>query len=448
MSAFCSHQCQNAFHSPAPVPQSSAQPSPSPELTSPSIPSPAPSTGIATGNTTNNTTPAEASVASLSLKSDRRFLTGIGDRLQLQVSAQDAQGKTLKPEALNLRYISSRPEDISVDDQGNIIALKDFGYANIRVEISGQSAVLLISVNNPGFGGGTSTNAPSPPQLNRPSSAVKIGNILTLSGKNLNVLSGITIDGTHAPIVSQTTGQIQVRVPATARAGLFIAYVKNTPQQTLQITLANRAWFVDDSATGQNNGDTWADAFNDLQSALAVAQNNDEVWVAEGRYTPSQTGDRTVFFNVPAEVSLYGGFAGGEAFLEERDVVNQKALLSGDLSDNTLTLRNSIIWDNEATPLTLESGTLTSLYSIIKDLNTYTLESGSTGNISTDPNFLNLIDLDGPDNILGTRDDGISLGIGSPAINLDTSGASPSSKDITGRRRDAQPDAGAYERLP
>jgi len=44
--------------------------------------------------------------------------------------------------------------------------------------------------------------------------------------------------------------------------------------------------YVDADATGENNGSSWADAFNDLQDALAVAERSDEIRVAQGAYSP------------------------------------------------------------------------------------------------------------------------------------------------------------------
>ena len=256
----------------------------------------------------------------------------MGDSLQLQVNLQDRQGNAIKPEGLSIRYTSSRPEDIRVDSQGQVTALKDFGYTNIRAEIAGKSAELLISVNNVSIGG-SSASGSTQAQIRSNSSEVKVGGIITFSGNKLSDFSRITIDGVDAPIVSQSPGQLQVRVPATARRGNVQAY-SSTGSQTLKIRLANRVWFVNAAATGQNNGESWTNAFSDLQSALAVAQQGDEVWIAEGKYVPSQTGDRTVFFNVPEEVTLYGGFTGGESFVDERDTANHKALLSGDLNND------------------------------------------------------------------------------------------------------------------
>jgi hypothetical protein len=45
--------------------------------------------------------------------------------------------------------------------------------------------------------------------------------------------------------------------------------------------------FIDADANGANDGSSWADAYNYLQDALAVSQYGDEIWVAEGIYTPA-----------------------------------------------------------------------------------------------------------------------------------------------------------------
>jgi len=102
-------------------------------------------------------------------------------------------------------------------------------------------------------------------------------------------------------------------LPAAAEAGLVI--------------------YVDAAAPDGGDGSNWVMAFNDLQDALAVAVANDQIWVAAGVYTPAgPNGDREASFALVDNVLLFGGFAGWEEQLEERDWVVNETILSGDLN--------------------------------------------------------------------------------------------------------------------
>lgn len=94
--------------------------------------------------------------------------------------------------------------------------------------------------------------------------------------------------------------------------------------------------FVDANQTlGANGGSSWNDAFQGplgLQSALAVAENGDSIYLARGNYTPALAGDRLTNFLLDKDVSLYGGFIGNESIPEERPPFGfVVSLLTGDL---------------------------------------------------------------------------------------------------------------------
>jgi len=96
------------------------------------------------------------------------------------------------------------------------------------------------------------------------------------------------------------------------------------------LLVPNKVIFVDASATGADDGTSWADAFSDLQDALAVARVGNQVWVAAGVYTPSAT-DATKSFPLGRGVALFGGFNGTETKRQQRDWNANPTILSGDI---------------------------------------------------------------------------------------------------------------------
>jgi len=94
--------------------------------------------------------------------------------------------------------------------------------------------------------------------------------------------------------------------------------------------------YVDVDAEPGGDGTTWATAFVDLTDALSAAAGSsgqvNQIWVAAGVYKPDRaTGDRSASFHLGNGLALYGGFAGGETDLAERDVSLNLTTLSGDL---------------------------------------------------------------------------------------------------------------------
>ncbi|MFO7447048.1 MAG: T9SS type A sorting domain-containing protein [Ignavibacteriaceae bacterium] len=103
--------------------------------------------------------------------------------------------------------------------------------------------------------------------------------------------------------------------------------------------------YVDASAAGANNGSSWTDAFTSLSDALSIAVSGDKIWVARGVYKPDTPVDfnssggndpREYTFQIPDGVKLYGGFAGTEINLNQRNFNKNLTILSGDIDNNDL----------------------------------------------------------------------------------------------------------------
>ncbi|MBE7530210.1 MAG: hypothetical protein HND44_24630 [Chloroflexi bacterium] len=103
--------------------------------------------------------------------------------------------------------------------------------------------------------------------------------------------------------------------------------------------------YVDATAMGANNGDTWADAYPDLTAALSDS-NCTEIWVAAGVYQPGAA--RTDSFVLADGVAVYGGFAGVETALVERDWKTNVTILSGDIDNNDVNADGNHIAESTA----------------------------------------------------------------------------------------------------
>lgn len=77
---------------------------------------------------------------------------------------------------------------------------------------------------------------------------------------------------------------------------------------------------VDVEAPSGGDGRSWATAFDNLQDAIDASAScgGADIWVAEGTYAPDPTAPVAT---IAAPVSIYGGFAGTETALEQRDLL-------------------------------------------------------------------------------------------------------------------------------
>lgn len=110
--------------------------------------------------------------------------------------------------------------------------------------------------------------------------------------------------------------------------------------------------YVDRFATGSGSGTSWANAYSKLEDALSRAEKDcgDEIWVAQGLYSPGTTYSDT--FEVTAGISVYGGFCGTETSVTERDLLRYKTILSGqDINQVVVTMG----WGAALDGLTIEN---------------------------------------------------------------------------------------------
>ncbi len=157
-------------------------------------------------------------------------------------------------------------------------------------------------------------------------------------------------------------------------------------------------WLVDGSATGKPDGKSWTNAFTNLQDAIAVAEDGDDIWVASGTYHPDRrscsnkddctpiadgtcvnyqcvwSSPRVASFDIKKNLRLYGGFPPGGCGsqgtpIDDLDLcrnsnpASNNTILSGDLGGNdvsslpnpNVTLPNTFL-DNSYNILTIDPG--------------------------------------------------------------------------------------------
>ncbi|MHC4624037.1 MAG: right-handed parallel beta-helix repeat-containing protein [Planctomycetota bacterium] len=156
-----------------------------------------------------------------------------------------------------------------------------------------------------------------------------------------------------------------------------------------------RIIYVDCDAGGAGNGTNWADAYDHLQDALAVAVCGDHVRVAEGIYKPdsdathlSGTGDRRATFQLVTGVALHGGYAGiSEPDPDARDIGLYETILSGDLAGNDADVNEPLVLvgdhnraENSFTVVTGAGVDVTAV------LDGFTITAGHADNADAEPN--------------------------------------------------------------
>jgi len=134
--------------------------------------------------------------------------------------------------------------------------------------------------------------------------------------------------------------------------------------QPKPVRAATRYYVKASGGNDSNAGTSWATAFATLNKALSVSTYGDEIWVAQGTYYPSTT-DVNAYFYVSGK-SVYGGFAGTETAINQRDISAHPTILSGeiqgdgDLTNNIKTIvKPEVSSGSSCYPITLDGLTVT-----------------------------------------------------------------------------------------
>ncbi|MCR9154673.1 MAG: hypothetical protein NXI09_11220 [Bacteroidetes bacterium] len=155
--------------------------------------------------------------------------------------------------------------------------------------------------------------------------------------------------------------------------------------------------YVNHSVTSavEKDGTSWEKAFDNPQKAINACDCGEEIWIAEGTYLPleaptqdnrpASTDPRDKsFYILNKKIIMYGGFAGTETSLSQRDFVGHPTILSGDLNgdDNLISSTGSQSLENndENTHhiMIIESGSLKSI------VDGFTIKGGNANGSSTE----------------------------------------------------------------
>ena len=129
--------------------------------------------------------------------------------------------------------------------------------------------------------------------------------------------SGTLISGTSVPITVTINAKAN-GLPASTYLGCLTVTDVGTGQTVVrQASLSVRwcsRWYVDGRNTsGTQDGLTWATAFPTIEQAVGAARRPSEIWVAAGTYASTSPCD------LGSSINMYGGFAGNETSLDQRD---------------------------------------------------------------------------------------------------------------------------------
>ncbi|HEX2924569.1 MAG TPA: right-handed parallel beta-helix repeat-containing protein, partial [Chloroflexota bacterium] len=109
--------------------------------------------------------------------------------------------------------------------------------------------------------------------------------------------------------------------------------------------------YVSTTGSDAGNGLTWGTAKKTVQAGLNAAVSGDQVWVATGTYVECIT--------LKAGVALYGGFAGTETDLSQRNWKGNQTILDGNRGGSVVTSPSGATGTTQIDGFTIRGGSAT-----------------------------------------------------------------------------------------
>jgi hypothetical protein len=299
---------------------------------------------------------------------------------------------------LNYQTLTIGPNGNLLEDKGvfygnNGQIMTTRNLSNINAENVGGLGVSITSAAN--LGATTIIRYPDPTGY-KLKSVKRRYSILPTNNSNLNAtLSFHYLDSElnsnsekSLKILNKQTGSstwnYSRKVQDTINNIATVSNLSSIPSDwTFSSSNLNQQIFVNKNAHGANNGYDWNNAFTDLTVAIESAQDDNQVWVAKGTYSPIESFDianptpRDKHFRMKNKVAIYGGFNGDESTdfsLSNRDLIANETILSGDIG---------VIGDNadNCYHIIYNSLTLSPILSVSAILDGFTISDGNANAI-------------------------------------------------------------------
>ncbi len=212
------------------------------------------------------------------------------------------------------------------------------------------------------------------------------------SGDYSLTVGSSAIDAGDATLYDLTLSATDLLGSARIKNGAIdIGMLESTPVTILPD--ANGIVYVKKGGQGTKTGESWINAAPELAPALKTAKSNtsiQQIWVAGGSYKPMYKADdlaeqlnhRDNAFVLVPDVKIYGGFAGTEVNLSERNLtlLANQSTLTGDFSDNDPGPTNNISSNNaeNAYHVVIAAGAVGTA-----ELNGFTIRAGNANSATT-----------------------------------------------------------------